>query len=185
MPRCPSCGGPTETAAAGDLGCPSCGIALPASGSAGPAIDPAVTVPATPPAADDDVSTVPALEALPPDDPTLPQARPGAVMPARFNVSLAIVGGVGAGEVVRLERSSCVIGRGGPDGSADLRIDDPTLSPAHAAIECLGGIVALRDLGSHNGTFVDEQRIETVTLEDRAEFRLGRTRFMLILTPKE
>lgn len=43
----------------------------------------------------------------------------------------------------------------------------------------------LRDLGSHNGTFVDERRVETATLEDRAEFRLGRTSFMLILTPKE
>ena len=122
---------------------------------------------------------------VPADGPTPPQASPGAVMPARFNVSLAIVGGARAGEVIRLERSSCVIGRAGPDGSADLKVDDPTLSRAHATIECLGGIVVLRDMGSHNGTFVDEQRIETATLEDRAEFRLGRTRFMLILTSKE
>jgi pSer/pThr/pTyr-binding forkhead associated (FHA) protein len=167
------------------MSCPACRVTYPAFDAGGPHFDPDVTVPATPPTAVDDLATAPALEALPDDGPTLPQARPGAVMPARFNISLAITGGVRSGEVVRLERSSCVIGRVGPDGSADLRIDDPTLSRAHAAIECLGGIVVLRDLGSHNGTFVDEQRVETATLEDRAEFRLGRTRFMLILTAKE
>lgn len=185
MSRCPSCGSPLQTAAAGGMSCPACRVTYPAFDAGGPHFDPDVTVPATPPTAVDDLATAPALEALPDDGPTLPQARPGAVMPACFNISLAITGGVRSGEVVRLERSSCVIGRVGPDGSADLRIDDPTLSRAHAAIECLGGIVVLRDLGSHNGTFVDEQRVETATLEDRAEFRLGRTRFMLILTAKE
>ena len=78
-----------------------------------------------------------------------------------------------------------MIGRSGPDATADIQIDDPTLSQAHAGIECLGGLVILKDLGSHNGTFVDEKAIRTATLEDRAEFRLGRTRFMLILTDKE
>jgi S-DNA-T family DNA segregation ATPase FtsK/SpoIIIE len=144
-----------------------------------------VTLPATRRADDTDASTAPLLEEIPGDDPTRPQARPGAMMPARFNISLAIVGGDRAGEVVRLERSSCVIGRAGPDATADLRIDDPTLSRAHATVECVGGLVLLRDLGSHNGTFVDEKRVETATLEDRAEFRLGRTCFMLILTAKE
>ena len=182
MSRCPSCGSALPATAPGASGCPACGTVLPASG---PGSDPGATVPATPPEPPEDLSTAPVLEALPADGPTLPQARPGSVMPARYNVSLAIVGGPRAGEVVRLERSSCVIGRAGPDGDADLKIDDPTFSRAHATIECLGSLVVLRDLGSHNGTFVGEQRIETVTLEDRAEFRLGRTRFMLILTSKE
>jgi S-DNA-T family DNA segregation ATPase FtsK/SpoIIIE len=84
--------------------------------------------------------------------------------------------------VIPVERARFVIGRRG--GGADLEIDDPALSRRHAALEVMGHVVVLRDLASRNGTFVDDKRVETATLEDRAEFRLGATSFMLILTPK-
>jgi pSer/pThr/pTyr-binding forkhead associated (FHA) protein len=43
----------------------------------------------------------------------------------------------------------------------------------------------LRDLGSTNGTFVGEERINEKEMENHAEFRIGRTRFMLILADAE
>jgi pSer/pThr/pTyr-binding forkhead associated (FHA) protein len=43
----------------------------------------------------------------------------------------------------------------------------------------------LHDLNSTNGTFVDEQKITSVTLENHSEFRIGSTTFMLIITDVE
>jgi pSer/pThr/pTyr-binding forkhead associated (FHA) protein len=132
--------------------------------------------------ADPDV-TVPPVGGFP--DATIQQGRPGALVPPTLNLSLAIVGGPRSGEVLRVERARFVIGRPGGGAGVDLEIDDPALSRRHAALEVMGQVVVLRDLASRNGTFVDGQRVETATLEDRAEFRLGSTSFMLILTPKE
>jgi pSer/pThr/pTyr-binding forkhead associated (FHA) protein len=62
------------------------------------------------------------------------------------------------GEVIKtytLERGEAVIGR----GDADIKFeDDHFMSPLHARLELRGGELALRDLGSRNGTwiFVDE-----------------------------
>lgn len=50
-----------------------------------------------------------------------------------------------------------VIGRA---ESADLRLDDATVSKQHAAIEIVGNDHILRDLGSANGTFVNGARAE-------------------------
>jgi pSer/pThr/pTyr-binding forkhead associated (FHA) protein len=49
----------------------------------------------------------------------------------------------------------------------------------------MGDRVILRDLNSTNGTFVNEQRITTMNLENQQEFRIGTTVFMLIITDLE
>jgi pSer/pThr/pTyr-binding forkhead associated (FHA) protein len=159
--RCPSCGGVVESPEAMLERCPACGQLIDG-------------------ALDDPEVTIPPAGALP--DATIQQGRPGGLVPPRLSVSLAIVGGERSGEVVRLEQARFVIGR--PGGGADLEIDDPALSRRHAALEVMGHVVVLRDLASRNGTFVGGQRIDTATLEDRAEFRLGGTSFMLVLTPR-
>jgi len=43
--------------------------------------------------------------------------------------------------------------------------------------------VVLKDLGSTNGTFINDQKIAQTELENRAEFRIGGTVLMLILAP--
>jgi S-DNA-T family DNA segregation ATPase FtsK/SpoIIIE len=116
-------------------------------------------------------------------DATIQQGRPAGLVPPELSVSLAIVRGPRSGEVLQVERARFVIGRGG--GGADLEVEDPALSRRHAALEVMGHVVVLRDLESRNGTYVDERRVETATLEDRAEFRLGGTTFMLILAPRD
>ena len=55
-----------------------------------------------------------------------------------------------------------VIGRA---ESADLRLEDATVSKQHAAIEVVGNDHILRDLGSANGTLVNGARVERHLLQ--------------------
>ena len=65
-----------------------------------------------------------------------------------------------------------VIGREG----ADMVVADPEVSRRHAAIRDHGGGVAIEDLDSTNGTFVNERRIEgVVMLRDGDTVRIGNT----------
>jgi pSer/pThr/pTyr-binding forkhead associated (FHA) protein len=74
-----------------------------------------------------------------------------------------------------------VIGRTG----ADINIDDPEASRQHAAIEIVGEIALLRDLGSTNGTWVDLDRIEQQQISNQQEFRIGSHVLMFIVTEVE
>jgi len=110
-----------------------------------------------------------------------PRTSTALALPANLRVSLAILSGPARGRAVTLERPRLVIGRAGV-GKADLELDDAEVSGAHAAIECRGEHVALRDLASTNGTWIGEERVAHAELEDGAEFRIGKTRFMLTLS---
>jgi predicted component of type VI protein secretion system len=64
------------------------------------------------------------------------------------------------------------IGREG----CDVNLMDPEVSRRHATIRDQGGSLAIEDLGSTNGTFVNGSRIAAVTvLSDGDEVRLGNT----------
>jgi pSer/pThr/pTyr-binding forkhead associated (FHA) protein len=110
-----------------------------------------------------------------------PRTSTALALPQNLRVSLAILSGPSQGRAVTLERPRLVIGRAGV-GKADLEIDDAEVSGAHAAIECRGEHVALRDLASTNGTWIGEERVAHADLEDGSEFRVGKTRFMLTLS---
>jgi pSer/pThr/pTyr-binding forkhead associated (FHA) protein len=103
-------------------------------------------------------------------------------LPRGKRVSVAVLSGPRAGDVVAVDRPRFVIGRARGAGRADLELDDSQVSRIHAAIECRGGPIVLLDLRSSNGTWLGEERIESREIDDRAEFRLGSTRLMLILT---
>jgi hypothetical protein len=51
-----------------------------------------------------------------------------------------------------------VLGRG---GEAEIRLQDPFASSAHARIFEQGGILAVEDLGSTNGTYLNEELLES------------------------
>jgi ABC transport system ATP-binding/permease protein len=62
--------------------------------------------------------------------------------------------------VVVLDRDTITVGRL-PDN--DIRLDDPEISRHHARFIRQEGIIALEDLGSSNGTFVNGTRIAHLT----------------------
>jgi pSer/pThr/pTyr-binding forkhead associated (FHA) protein len=70
-----------------------------------------------------------------------------------------------------LDRPSTVIGRG---RSADLVLNEATISRAHALFGLEVGRPFVQDLGSTNGTLVNGERAERKLLADGDELRMGR-----------
>jgi len=175
--RCPSCAGGFELAdeeigVKATVPCPQCGRIIVARDSQ--AVPPAPidgTVPHDP-------ATHAALDPL--SDDATAVAGQGLALPKHRRLTLAILSGRRKGDVVPLDKPRTTLGRKG--ARADVEIDDPEMSRAHAAIECYGSRIVLRDLGSRSGSFVGEERVESRELEDRAEFRLGATSLLLMVT---
>jgi hypothetical protein len=100
-------------------------------------------------------------------------------MPEGKRLSLAILDGPDAGSVYRIEKPKITIGR----SNADLTLNDSEASRNHAAIEVREGSIKLHDLGSTNGTLMSGAKIlEPTELGDKAEFQVGATTLMLIVT---
>jgi len=71
-----------------------------------------------------------------------------------------------------LAKGENIVGR---DAAARIRLDDPTVSRRHARIVVGGASALLEDLGSKNGTFLDDQQISSgaVPLRDGARVAFG------------
>lgn len=75
---------------------------------------------------------------------------------------------------IALREGDNIVGR---DAGAAVRVDSSTVSRQHARIRVSGATATVEDLGSKNGTFVGERRIESPTpLEDGDEIRVGSAR---------
>jgi len=102
-----------------------------------------------------------------------------AQLPEGKRLSLAIIDGPDAGSVYRIEKPRVTIGR----ANADLTLNDTEASRQHAAVEIRDTVYLLEDLGSTNGTLLDGRRItETTELQDKAEFVVGGSTLMFIVT---
>jgi transcriptional regulator of acetoin/glycerol metabolism len=78
---------------------------------------------------------------------------------------------------VTVFRGSIVVGRG-PD--CGVVLDDPRVSRRHVVIEHYAGRWLVRDLGSHNGTFLDGRRVlEPAATEGEAILAVGNALFLL------
>ncbi len=124
----------------------------------------------------------------PPQDTTeqkpIPHHETGKVtaelkLPAGKRLSLAIIDGPDAGNVIRIDKPRVTIGRSG----SDITINDTEASRQHAAVEIRETAYLVLDLGSTNGTLVDGHKITDPTeLQDKSEFQIGSTVLMLIVT---
>lgn len=147
-------------------------------------------VPAPPPPL---ASTTPADATAPP--PGFPKAattdRAAAVeaagherrlrLPVGHRYSLACIAGPEAGRIFEITKPRVVIGR----AQADIVVADIQCSRQHAAIEVLDDKVFLVDLNSTNGTWIGEERVTRVEIDNRAEFEIGTTTLMLIRSATE
>jgi predicted Zn finger-like uncharacterized protein len=109
-------------------------------------------------------------------------ARMGLLqLPKDKRFSLAVIQGAATGQIFPITKPRTLIGRSG----ADINLDDPESSRQHAALEIVGDVAILRDLGSTNGTWIELERIEQHQLGNQQEFRIGSHVLMFIVTDVE
>ncbi|MFM6847660.1 MAG: FHA domain-containing protein, partial [Terrabacter sp.] len=113
-----------------------------------------------------------ALLTVTPREPARPAGHGSGV------VELRVVSGNGAGRVIRLGRGEHVVGRA---ASADVRLDDPGISRAHAIVEVRADGIRVRDLGTTNPSRLDGVVVplEGATLSEGRHLRLGSTTVVL------
>ena len=140
--------------------CTKCGTTFPARASAG-----APTHGGPPPMSEATVAS---------------QKGPSLELPANKRVALSVTQGPLKGKVFVLTKPRVVLGRVG----ADIVVEDPEVSRQHCAVEVQGSTAQVVDLESTNGTFVNEERVETYELEHLSEFRIGSNTLMFTVTHK-
>jgi putative serine protease PepD len=95
-------------------------------------------------------------------------------------LKIAVRSGPGSGISHSLGSRWLHIGR---DPECALVLRDEEVEPEHASIKGLGTVAEIRDLGSHEGTFVNGERIERATLlEPGDEVRIGGSVLALEIT---
>lgn len=97
-----------------------------------------------------------------PSTPSIPMVPPGAAMGTMSLAKRLVL--TFEGRTYDVDKEHFIIGRS--KGQADLRIDDPNVSRQHAAIERIGSIYYLVDLGSTNGVYVGDDRVTRRALAD-------------------
>lgn len=100
-------------------------------------------------------------------------------LPEDKRYSIAVINGPDAGVIFNITKPYITIGR----ENTDILLMDMEVSRKHACIEFLENKIVIRDLGSTNGTYVNEKRILESELEEQAEIRVGRTTLLFISTP--
>jgi len=95
--------------------------------------------------------------------------------------ALLVLSGTETGRVIEIDKPLVTIGRSG----CDVILDDPELSRRHARIKIRGPQGELEDMGSTNGTFVRDERIDkTVVIENRSKFRVGGVELAFVVTDR-
>jgi diguanylate cyclase (GGDEF)-like protein len=120
---------------------------------------------------------------LPPrlDDDEAEQTRVGATVvgapayrpkqePALKTAHLTVMAGARAGEVIKIAHDETILGRG---PQSTIHLDSDGVSRRHARIVRQGQEYILEDLGSTNGTWIDEQRVTFRKLADGDRVQVG------------
>jgi diguanylate cyclase (GGDEF)-like protein len=97
--------------------------------------------------------------------------------PAGKDACLVVIYGLELGRKYALESANVIIGR---SSKADVQIDQESVSRNHAKIINTGKSIILRDLGSTNGTYVNDQLIDEYVLRDGDFVKIGRTIFKFL-----
>jgi diguanylate cyclase (GGDEF)-like protein len=88
-----------------------------------------------------------------------------------YQACLVVISGAKLGQRTPLSKNIVMIGRG---NSADLVLDMDSVSRQHARIDWTGEAHKLVDLGSTNGTFVNEARVREQVLTDGDRIQVGK-----------
>ena len=102
------------------------------------------------------------------DQATVDALRPGTAL-------LVVLRGPNTGARFLLDDDVVNSGRH-PD--SDIFLDDVTVSRKHATFQRVGDTFVVRDVGSLNGTYVNRERIDEVTLQTGDEVQIGKFRLV-------
>jgi len=92
---------------------------------------------------------------------------------------LVIIYGDDLGRRVPLGAEPCVLGR---SSKCDVQLDQESVSRNHARIQRTRNNYVVRDLGSTNGTYVNDELVDEVVLRDGDQLKVGRTIFKFIVS---
>src|SRR5204863_1513942 len=90
---------------------------------------------------------------------------------------LVVIYGSDLGRKFNLDAQTLVLGR---SSKSDIQIDQESVSRAHSKIVNTGKSIRIRDLGSTNGTYVNDEPIEEHVLADGDLIKIGRTIFKFL-----
>jgi diguanylate cyclase (GGDEF)-like protein len=100
-----------------------------------------------------------------------------AERPTAKEACLVVIYGMELGKKFNLDTPTLIIGR---SSKSDIQIDQESVSRNHAKIENTGKSVIIRDLGSTNGTYVNDDPVDEYVLRDRDLVKIGRTIFKFL-----
>jgi diguanylate cyclase (GGDEF)-like protein len=92
---------------------------------------------------------------------------------------LVIIYGDDLGRRVPLGSEPTVLGR---SSKCDVQLDQESVSRNHARISRQRSHYVIRDLGSTNGTYVNDELVDEVVLRDGDQLKIGRTIFKFIVS---
>lgn len=92
-------------------------------------------------------------------------------IPRAWKLSLEIQEGMAPPKTFEIQKPRILIGR----SHADLILNDPEVSRRHCALEVYEDTIILRDLGSTNGTFLNDHRIKIEKLKNNDRIQVGNT----------
>ena len=78
--------------------------------------------------------------------------------PVNRDAALVVIHGLDLGRKYELVKEQTVVGR---SSKADIQVDQEAISRTHAKFTINAGRVSLKDLGSTNGTYVNDEMITT------------------------
>ena len=85
------------------------------------------------------------------------------------------------GEKIHFYRKSIIIGR-----TKDLWLPDTGISREHAEVSVYGnGVFKIKDLGSQNGTFINDLKIQMTTFKDTDVVKIGDTKLSFSYIPED
>ena len=97
--------------------------------------------------------------------------------PTGKEACLVVIYGMELGKKYNLNSTSLVLGR---SSKCDIQIDQESISRNHSKIVNTGKSILIRDLGSTNGTYVNDEPIDEYVLRDGDLIKVGRTIFKFL-----
>jgi len=97
--------------------------------------------------------------------------------PSDKQACLVVIYGAELGKKYNLEKPTIGVGRSSKSG---IQIDQESVSRNHAKVVNTGKTIILRDLGSTNGTYVNDELVDEHILTDGDFIKIGRTIFKFL-----